>query len=149
MSARDDRQLKESVLAGLERDGVDPFGIDVDVVDGQILLTGMVNSHSERLNAHATVRGLAGSHTLVDRLIVRPLGVDWNVTAAEVTAGVEQTLRRAKVPHTGVGFSVTDRLVTLTGTVPDYRTRSILRHLVQNSAGVHFVDNQIVVLEDL
>ncbi len=149
MAARSNRQVRAALLAALERDGVDRFAIEVEVVDDQILLSGVVANHSERLKAHETVRALAGKRAVIDHLSVRPLGSDWHVTATEVSAGVEETLRRAKVPHTGVGFSVTDRLVTLTGTVPDYRTRSILRHLVQNSAGVHFVDNQIVVTEDL
>jgi len=144
-SRRDDAQVRTDIIAAFERDSVDPFTIDVEVSDGEVLLTGVVPSHSERLRAHDLARSCAGTHSLHDHLVVRPLGADWHVTPEELAAGVERTLRETKVRHTGVGFHITDRLVTLTGSVPDYRTRAILRHLVQNTPGVHFVDNQIRV----
>lgn len=140
-----DAEVRTDIIAAFERDGVDPFGIDVEVSEGEVLLTGVVPSHSERLRAHDLARSCAGGRSLLDHLVVRPLGSDWHVTPDELASGVARTLRDTKVLHTGVGFSITDRLVTLTGSVPDFRTRAILRHLVQNTPGVHFVDNQIRV----
>jgi osmotically-inducible protein OsmY len=141
------RRLRQEILTRLEADQVDRFNVGVRVRRGRVTLTGLVPSHSERLRIRVIANAVAGEGMVDDRLVVRPIGRDWDLADEVIAAGVHDALS-AHGLDAGIGIVVHNHTVDVTGEVPDRRARALVRHIVQDAPGVHFVDNDTRVRDD-
>ena len=145
MQRRTDRRVLADVKAALEAAPVDHLAITATIADGVVQLSGELASHSERLEAMTVARDAEAPARVVSALTVAPVGRHYRLTDEDMAVAVARALVEAGVDPSVVRFTVTDRVVTLTGTVATQAERARIRHLVQAADGVHFIDNRIVV----
>ncbi len=87
---------------------------------------------------------VAGDGMVDDELVVRPIGRDWALSDGDIASGVHAALSSHGLDD-GVGIQVHHHTADVTGEVPDAHTRALVRHIVQDAPGVHFVDSRVRV----
>jgi osmotically-inducible protein OsmY len=134
-----DHQIQKAVQDELAwAPDVDDAGIGVAVEDGAVVLSGDVDSYSERVSAVAAAQRVRGVTAVADDLRVHPR--EWSGTTDADVAGA---LRRAfewtaHVPDT-IKAQVAGGFVTLTGSAEwDYQRRTAQR-IAESTVGVRGV----------
>jgi len=146
MVTQPDDFLRRRIRHALALDpALDAFEIDVEVADGITRLCGVVGSYAERLEAVALARRLTAGREVVDEMTVRPYGELWRLRDEQISDDVRRRLGVALIESGDVDFTVDHHVVTLTGRVPTARERALVRHVVETTPGVDFVDNRIAL----
>ncbi|GAA0970704.1 Osmotically-inducible protein Y [Nocardioides aquaticus] len=135
-----DRRLLELVERELERaPDVTESSVGVTVLGRAVTLTGEVASHPEKRSAERAALSVPGVRAMAGKITVRPhLG---RVSDVDVTREVAAALVAAvEVPDQDVLGTVTDHVVTLSGTVrsvPEREAAVLAVHDLPGVAGVH------------
>ena len=125
---------------------IDNADLDLAVDNGRLVVSGLVDSHAERLAVLACAAEAAHDTELIDRMTVRPAGAHGELGDAALTAAARDALWAAG-PHPGVDVLVVQHVAILEGAVRTARQRQACRHIVAKLPGIHFVDNRVTVDE--
>jgi osmotically-inducible protein OsmY len=129
------------------------YDIEVSTENGVVNLGGRVSSEDVVNLAVAVAGDTRGVKGVESRLVVDPAGrpdsevdrLGQRVAELELRMRVEDALRPALPPGTGVEVSISGGLITLSGTVESEEARRKLERLAGTATGVEAVRNQIQV----
>lgn len=146
-SARTDRQIREDVTAALIRNSiVDEEDITVFVDDGEVTLTGVISNWVEEREALDVAQFTAGVVSVVDRLEISSTAFD-DVTTGSIREQVREQLEwDVRVNDDNISVSVSDGIVTLSGTVTSAAARSAAVASAWTVAGVRDVVSRLDVV---
>lgn len=146
-SARTDRQIREDVTAALIRNSiVDEEDITVFVDDGEVTLTGVISNWVEEREALDVAQFTAGVVSVVDRLEISSTAFD-DVTTGSIREQVREKLEwDVRVNDDNISVSVSDGIVTLSGTVTSAAARSAAVASAWTVAGVRDVVSRLDVV---
>lgn len=135
---REDEELEEAIQNAMRVDpAVHSWEITVSAEDGQVTLTGTVDSHAKKALTETVVKGVSGV-VAVDNIIT----VDYDVQRLDVEIENEITARLendVRINETLIEVSVTDGNVNLSGTVGSL-TEKNRAYSLSWVAGVNSVD---------
>lgn len=144
-----DQEIQESVEAALMKDpGTESFQVEVLVNDGEVTLSGEVDSFQERRLAATVAKGVDGVTALRNDLEVdpEPLRSD-----AELSSEIKQSLKwNVLVDHQDISIAVNDGAVALRGEVDSLAEKN----QAVSEAWTHGVDSvdadqlEVVVAEE-
>lgn len=141
-----DRELKQKVVAELERDpAVDASAIGVAVQDGVVTVSGVVATFGEKSAVAAAVYRVVGVRAVAFELEVS-LAIPHRRGDSEIATSAEHALRsNTLVPADAVRATVEMGRVTLDGQVPWEFQRRAAERAVATLMGVVEVRNEITV----
>lgn len=144
----DDAQITASVKAKLAADPeVKAHEIDVDTLDGEVRLSGIVDDSAARAEAEKLARSTSGVRRVKNELEVggdRSTGQE--ITDATITAKVKAALiGDSVVKARDIDVDTIDGVVTLTGIVASDSEKRQAETLARGCEGVRAVRNQIEV----
>jgi len=116
-------------------------GINADVKDGVVTLSGQVTSDAEKSGAEAAVKGVNGVKSVVNNITVAPPpAAPVEITADDpLKASVDNTIKA----YPGVVATVKDGVITLTGQIKRTDNQKLMMAL--NSLKPKKIDNQLVI----
>jgi len=139
-----DRDIRAAVYQELDADRlIDAADIVVEVVNGEVSLTGTVPSQDQRAAAATAARRVAGV-TGVDNLLDVAVPSGDYLEDAALAQRVNGALAAKGVPG-GVRVTAREGDVFLTGTVSDSAQRAVAEDAAAAVAGVLSITNQIEV----
>ncbi len=114
--------------------------------DGTVILSGMVSSHADRLEAEEDAYTVSGVKRVENRLTVS-LPPAYPVPGDEdITAQIEKLLQwNPTIDAPRIQVVVTGGILTLMGDVDSVWQKYRVEHLAENIAGVISVDNRLLV----
>jgi osmotically-inducible protein OsmY len=138
---KSDGNIKNAVETKLlVEDAVSPHLIDVEVNNGIVTLSGTVAhllEHDRAIEVTSTVRGV---RSIVDRLTVRPV----SRTDGEIRGDVAQALRLDPAADSyEIDVTVSDGVVTLTGTVESWAEKLLATDVVKGVKGIKDIENRL------
>jgi osmotically-inducible protein OsmY len=142
-----DNEIKQHVLRELKWDSRIAWAqIGVEVHDGVVTLSGVVNSYAKKSAAQQAAHRVAGVLDVANDIEVRPTGA-FARTDSDIAKAVRHTLEwDALVPDERIRSTVSDGWVTLEGDVDIWREREDAEKVVLKLAGVVGVLNMIRIL---
>lgn len=142
----DDQRIKEEVLAEIGWDPrLKPSAVSVSVVDGVVSLTGRVDTFLKRWAADRAAFRIRGVQGVTNQLEVR-LPPSAQRSDAEIEAVAALMLAaNCGIARDTIDVSVTDAVITLTGSVDWYFQRVDAERTVRGLWGIKGVVNQITV----
>ena len=146
MLRKTDAQIRQEVLRELKWDSrVAWGGIEVEVQDGVVTLTGAVPTYPKKLAAEQAAHRVMGVLDVADDIEVR-VSDDMLRTDTEIAQAVRSALEwDVLVPDEKIQSTVSDGWVTLEGDVTCLREREDAERAVLRLAGVVGVINKIAV----
>ncbi|MDY6948035.1 MAG: BON domain-containing protein, partial [Pseudomonadota bacterium] len=152
-----DRQLIADARQALAWDAyVDGSRIDVDAVDGVVILAGKVASAAQRRRAIALgwvagtkqvdASGLDVAGEGIHNMAAGRAAQSDSISDEQLAAMIERSLRAdPRVRDSAIGVVVKDRSVTLSGNVDSLLTKRVAAALARAMRGVDSVDNRLLV----
>lgn len=135
-----------ATLALVESPALDSSGVRVAADAGRVRLTGQVGTHAQRLAAATVVGAIPGVIDVDNRVTVGDVDLDAvGITDDELTRSVARAIAASTVAVADLRFEVRHRVVTVHGRVGSKRDRDALRHAIEQTPGVHVVDNRLGV----
>jgi osmotically-inducible protein OsmY len=146
ISRKSDTSIHRDVLAELSWDTrVDATDVGVEVDQGIVTLTGIVDSQAKRLAAQEAAHRVAGVRAVVNDVEVH-LPTDNRRTDAEIAAAAHLALAEELLaPVNRIQTTVSHGVVLLQGEVDYWAQRVAAEEAVQRLAGVLRVTNEIRV----
>lgn len=138
--------IQTEVLQEIRRDGrLDPAEIGVEVSDGVVMLSGIVNSWEKRQAAQEAAHRVEGVLDVVNDIqVVLPGSAGW--TDVEIARQVRRALELdPRVPHERIHTTVSQGTVTLEGKVDHLAQRLDAERAVRALECVRAVDNRLTV----
>lgn len=140
-----DSDIRAAVYQELVTDPhIDAGGIVVDIFDGQVTLNGTVPSQSQRSEAAAAARRVAGGAVVQNLLAIALPSGDYGDDAALAQLVNEALAANRAVPD-GVRATSREGDVVLTGTVSISAQRAVAEDAAAGVAGVVSITNRIEV----
>jgi osmotically-inducible protein OsmY len=141
-----DSGIKDSVLAELKWDSrVQDTDVGVQVHKGVVTLTGTLSAHAKRVAAVRAAHRVPGVRDVVDQLRVE-LPEAWTRTDEDLARAIRHALEwDVFVPDRWINSTISNGVVTLTGTVDNWSERAEAERAVARLIGVRAVLNEIVV----
>ena len=146
-SRKTDSEIKQQVLRELKWDSrIGWAQIGVDVGNGVVTLSGVVNSYGKKSAAQQAAHRVAGVLDVANDIEVRPLGA-FARTDADIARAVRHTLEwDTLVPDERIRSTVSNGWVALEGEVDVWREREDAEKAVLTLAGVVGVINTIKIV---
>jgi osmotically-inducible protein OsmY len=140
---RGDPDVAKGVRDALRQDVTVPDDrITTTVSEGVVTLEGEVDLWSQRADAERAIERLSGVKGVINRIAIAPKAVD----AAFVKRQIEEALeRQAEREARRIGVSISDGVVTLTGTVRSWAERNAIDRVAGYAQGVRRVDDRLTV----
>lgn len=146
MERRRSEDIRADVSSQLFWDNrIDESNINVDVVEGRVILTGTVPTYSDRWQAEDDAYSIAGVRYVDNRIRVSP--TSFPVPGdTEVASNIRNVLEwNPTIDSSRIDVSVSDGVVTLSGAVDSYWQKSRAGYLAANVGGVVDVINLLRV----
>jgi osmotically-inducible protein OsmY len=141
---RSDAEIRRDVEEELRwHPDLDAADIAVAVKDGVVTLTGFVRSYSEKLEAEAAAKRVAGVAAVVNDIEVKLPGIDERPDPDIARDAVEAIKSRVPTAWENVKVTVRNGQVTLEGEVEWHSQRQAAENAVRRIQGVKHVNNQI------
>ena len=139
---RDNVQLTTAANNALAQNVTVPDGVEAEVEDGNITLTGTVSYGTERAAAETAVAGLVGVRNVRD-----DIGIAYVANPVDIDLHVQQALERsALVPDdSDVTAETKDGVVTLTGHVRTWAEHDAVVNAVSMAIGIVDVRDDLQV----
>jgi osmotically-inducible protein OsmY len=139
-----DKELQKQVMDELSWEpSVNAAEIGVASDSGVVMLSGTVQSYSEKWAAERAAERVKGVKAVTDEIQVRILG-DFQRTDADIARAATNNLEwHASVPHDRIKVLVENGWVTLDGTVEYHFQKAEAQRVVRNLLGVKGVINRI------
>ncbi|MFC5503085.1 BON domain-containing protein [Lysinimonas soli] len=145
-TTRTDQEVQLAVQDELDwTPDVDAAGIGVAVEDGNVTLSGDVDSYRERTAAVKAAMRVRGVTTVADELRVHPRGVISPRTDSDIAASLHTAFHWASDVPDGVKAEVAKGHVILTGEVAWNYQRDAARRIAAHTLGVLAIDNRITL----
>ncbi len=137
-----DYEIAQRALSALAWNALVPTGaVTVEVEEGIVRLAGRVEWQYQKNAAEETVRSL---HGVAD--VRNDISLSAQAQPQDLGSRIESALRRAAtVDAEGVTVSITDGVVTLSGTVGSWSQRERIESAVWAAPGVRAVCDQLIV----
>lgn len=120
--------------------------IDVDVLNGVVYLTGLVESASQRRMAADLARGVDGVRKIENQLVVGKTSVGTIVDDTILTSKIKAELIKAdNVRSTNIDVDTVNGVVTLTGIVRSEQEKNTVLYITQQVAGNRKIIDNISV----
>jgi osmotically-inducible protein OsmY len=133
-------QIKQAFMLD---DRLSEQSIEVTVHDGTARLAGTVQSHNRKLAAQLIAASFAGCRGVVNELEVKPLG---HVSDERIAEYVRAALdAHADITRETITVSVSNGVVTLSGSAASHWERTLAEDVALGSKGVCAVKNLLVV----
>jgi osmotically-inducible protein OsmY len=144
---RSDAEIQKSVLDELKWDGrVLATDVGVEVNKGVVTLTGTVDNYAKKVAAQEAAHRVLGVLDVANDIRIR-IPYSFGRSDTEVAQAVRQALEwNVFVPHDRIQSTVSNGLVTLTGTVDRWAESDEAHRAVSKLSGVSGVVNNISVL---
>jgi osmotically-inducible protein OsmY len=140
-----DRDIRAAVYEELDADPlIDADNIEVEVVNGEVSLTGTVSDQNQRSEAAAAVQRVAGVNVVHNLLSVAVPSPDYGGDAVLARLVNDALAADHAVPE-GVRATAREGDVTLTGAVSHSGQRVAAEDAAAGVAGVLSITNQIEV----
>lgn len=142
----EDRVLKKLVEAELDWEpSIDPADVAMTVEKGIVTLTGHVPTYAQKAVTEAVVKRVKGARGFVDRLEVKPLGIDFDSDEALAARIASVIAWDATIPNNAIKVEVAAGHVTMMGQVQWQHQRAAAERAVRNMKGVRGVTDQVTV----
>jgi osmotically-inducible protein OsmY len=142
----EDRVLKKLVEAELDWEpSIDPADVAMTIEKGIVTLTGHVPTYAQKTIAEAVVKRVKGARGFVDRLEVKPLGIDFDSDEALAARIASVIAWDATIPKDAIKVEVAAAHVTMIGQVHRQHQRAAAERAVRNMKGVRGVTDQVTV----
>ena len=143
---KSDTEIAQQVLRELKWDSRIPWSeIGVEVSEGEVTLTGTVDSYAKKRAAQEAAHRIGGVLDVANEVEVRPTG-EFTRTESDIALAVRHVLQwDAFVPDERIQSTVSDGWVTLEGEVDVWREREDAERAVLRLAGVIGVINKITI----
>jgi osmotically-inducible protein OsmY len=136
---REDAILRGEVLQALALNVLVPSGVDANVRDGIVELSGKVNWNFEREEAEAAASNVRGVRAIRSELVLIP-----GAKTVDVKGAIEQALKRnATIDADGVSVETSDGKVTLKGFVSSWAARDAAIEAAWSAPNVTQVEDHI------
>lgn len=147
VAVRNAEEIRNDVKEQLAWDTrVDSANIDVDVVDGAVVLTGTVPTYPDRNQAQTDALQVPGVNNVDNRLVVSFPSAYVIPADAEISFNVASSLSWSpSVDAVRIHVTVDHGIVTLSGTVNSYWQKHRAEEIAANTAGVTDVQNALNV----
>lgn len=152
-----EKQAKDAWIDGkaeatlLFNGNLNSFDINTDVIDGEVTLTGKVESNVDRELAEELVMGIDGVTEVNNELTVMSEMDDDDEMSSEftdakiVTVVKSRFLFDSEISGTNINVDVENRVVTLNGTVESEAERDLAATIAKNTNDVKEVKNMLKV----
>ncbi|MDT8408447.1 MAG: BON domain-containing protein [Wenzhouxiangellaceae bacterium] len=143
-----DEEISTAVADELSWDSrVDASGIQVEVSDGIVTLSGSVPSQTDRTAASADAWGVAGVKQVSNLLAVKLPSEPPIPNDSVIRGNAENTLEwNPNIEAGDIGVSVDAGIVKLFGSVPTHWEKTEAETLVEALHGVTLVENELAVV---
>jgi osmotically-inducible protein OsmY len=141
--SRTDADIAKMVANALEANSAAPrAGIEISVKNGEVRLTGEVNSAFQRTAVADSIRYLPGVRDVINLVTIRPPAA----SVTDIKTGIERALvRSAEVDAHRIHVQTEDGRVRLTGTVRSWPEKLEAALAAWRAHGVTRVENEIHV----
>lgn len=138
----DDTDIAQMALQALSWDVEVPSDkVKVEVEDGWVTLTGIVDWHFQREAAEADVRKLNGVLGVFNDVTIKP-----NVQVSDLRDKIKAALKRnAAIEAGNITVTTEGGKVTLSGTVDSWEEDGIVRNTVWSAPGVTEVEDKLLI----
>jgi len=145
-TTKTDSELKEDVTRQLAWDpGIDAAAIGVSAHLGVVTLNGIVPCWSDKHAAEDAARRVEGVHDVANDIEIKP---SWSTIKSDVDIAllVRSALEGdARLDDETICTTVSDHIVTLTGTVRTAAERDEAERVVRALEDVRFIENHLTV----
>ena len=143
----DDATVATRVKTALIRDdGVKARNIDVDVLEGRVTLTGVVDSPGEAARAVAIAKTIQGARSVRDNLQSGAVTIGQSIDDTVISTRINSALIAEKgIRSMNIDVDVNRGVVTLSGIVRGNAQKNKVMAIARKTAGVsRIVDNLVV-----
>jgi osmotically-inducible protein OsmY len=142
--------VTDSVRASLDRAGYKDVSVKQDREKGVVTLSGKVAQESDKAQAEALAKSIAGAQVVANEIAVLPPGVESEAKTinSDLDEGIEKNLHAALVQarlEDNVKISVKNRVVTLNGSVDSQAKRTQAQSVASTVPNVQQVVNELQV----
>jgi hyperosmotically inducible protein len=142
--------VSDSIRKSLDQAGLKDVSISQDRDKGVVTLGGRVASDSDKAQAEALAKSLAGAQVVADQIAVIPPGLEKEAKAvkSDLDEGIKKNLDAALIRnklHESVKYEVKSGVVTLTGTVNSEYKRARAEKVATGVPNVQQVVNDLQV----
>jgi hyperosmotically inducible protein len=146
-----DSAITAAVKSKLAVSGADAIKVNVDTSGGEVTLSGVVETQSDKEQAERIAANTEGVTRVINNITVNANG-GFDGEGAGMTASDRAILSKIKTRYVAEGVvgakvRVKDGVVTLKGVVDDAYTRARAENIARGASGVKEVDNLIKVRE--
>ena len=145
----DDTNVSASIKAALIDDPlVKARHIDVDTVDGNVILTGVVESGLQAKRAVEVAQSIEGVRSVKNNLQIGSKTIGQSFDDTIIGSKIKAKLvKEENVPSMNIDVDVNKGVVTLTGTVQNVATKTKVIDIAKKTAGTIDVVDNITVTE--
>ncbi len=141
---RSDTDIQRDVLEEFEWDPqIEPTEVGVEVDEGVVTLTGIVETYPKKLAAERAAQRVEGVRAVADDLSVKRAGAHTDTDIAKAAADSLES--NTLIPAGAIDITVKNGKIALTGTVNWEYQRTAAAGSVRYLAGVREVINQITI----
>jgi len=142
--------VSASIRIALDQAGFKKVSVTEDRGKGVVTLGGNVGADTEKAQAEALARSLAGGEVVADQVAVLPAGAerDARTMNSDLDKGIEQNLDAALIQsklRDGVRYAIKNGVVTLTGEVDSQSKRREVAKVASTVPNVQQVVNELQV----
>jgi len=142
--------VTDSVRASLDRAGYKDVSVKQDREKGVVTLSGHVAQETDKVQAEALAKSIAGAQVVANEIAVLPPGVESEAKTinSDLDKGIEKNLHAALVQarlDDNVKISVKNRVVTLSGSVDSQAKRTQAQNVASTVPNVQQVVNELQV----
>lgn len=147
VAVRTDADIRSDVKEQLAWDArVDSSNVEVDVVDGTVILSGTVPTYPDRNQAQTDALQVPGVATVDNRLVVSFPSAYVIPADSEISFNVTSSLSWSpSVDAMRIHVAVDQGVVTLSGVVDSYWQKHRAEEIAANTSGVTDVRNELTV----
>jgi len=147
VAVRTDEDIRNDVKEQLAWDTrVDSSAIEVNVVDGTVILSGTVPTYPDRNQAQTDALQVPGVAAVDNRLVVSFPSAYVIPADSEISFNVASSLSwTPSVDATRIHVTVSQGVVTLSGVVDSYWQKHLAEEIAANTSGVTNVRNELTV----
>lgn len=141
-----DLEIQQDVVEELKWEpSLNAYLVGVHVKHGEVTLSGLVNTYSEKVTAEKAAKRVAGVKAIIDNIQVSN-SPDYRKADAEIAEAVHNALKwHTTVQDEKIKISVEDGNVKLEGQVDWAYQRNTVKTAIENITGVRSVTNLITI----
>lgn len=142
--------VSDSIRASLDKAGYKDVSVSQNRDKGVVTLGGHVASDTDKSQAEAVAKTIAGSQVVSNEIAVLPLGAESDAKKmnSDLDKGIESNLNAALIKnklHESVHYAVKNHVVTLTGEVDSQMKRARAEKVASAVGNVQQVVNELEV----